>query len=92
VHGQPGGGVGTITWHTVGGGTDSSIVLFTGALVGLSGPVQTSVALGTVVAGRYAGHLVTVTVVLITTLDNVFACFTTKGVTFQSGIATLAIV
>lgn len=82
----------TLTWHLAGGGTQQSTVQVTGIDIGAAGLTQVYTSVGTVLSGRYAGHLVNVTVAIIPDLTNLTPCLTAAGLTQLDGVSTLTIV
>jgi len=82
----------TLVWHLVNGSTQQSTVQVTGIDISAAGLTQVYTSVGTVQSGRYAGHLVNVTVAIIPDLTNLTPCLTSAGLTQLDGVSTLAIV
>ncbi|MFJ4842058.1 hypothetical protein [Streptomyces sp. NPDC088746] len=82
----------TLVWHLVNGSTQQSTVRVTGIDISAAGLTQVYTSVGTVQSGRYAGHLVNVTVAIIPDLTDLTPCLSPAGLTELDGVSTLAVV
>ncbi|MFJ9197307.1 hypothetical protein [Streptomyces flaveolus] len=82
----------TLVWRLANGTSQQSTVQVTGIDISAAGTTQVYTSAGTVLTGRYAGHLVNVTVAIVPDLSNPTPCLTTAGLTDLDGLSTLTIV
>ncbi|MFI1377645.1 hypothetical protein ACH4UY_37395 [Streptomyces longwoodensis] len=81
----------TLTWRLLNGSTQTSTVQVTGVEVDVAGATQIYTSVSTVLSGRYAGHLVNVTVAVVPDPANLTPCLTAAGLTKLEGASTLTI-
>ncbi|MFF8096938.1 hypothetical protein [Streptomyces sp. NPDC016675] len=81
-----------LVWRLVDGSTQQSTVQVTGVDISAAGLTQVYTSVGTVQSGRYAGHLVNVTVAIVPDLTNLTPCLTPAGLTQLDGASTLTII